>query len=543
MLNEIKLIYEDIAVGAKESFDYAMSSEEDFSNANNLKETVGTLTPYGTAGEQNQTFLDGVQTLFHNDKTGVDIGTYSALLSGDDKTFESPIILTVTSSNGNYTSQGFTLTFDDFTDTYPVNVNIKWYRTSTLLDEKDYVVNASQFYFENFVQNFNKVVFEFTDLNMPNNRLKINVFEFGVIRTYRNDELGNSIDLNNEISQISENLFINTLDFKLVTKSNLQLLFQSKQPLKLYINDNFKGLFFVKEGKRVNEQKYKINAEDYIGIMDSVYFEGGIYTNKSTSSLIEEIFTACNVPYQINGNIPITTLTGYIGYTTCREALKQVLFACGMVCNTAEKEYVEIFNIDTTTLSSYTEDDIIVGQSSSNEKNLTEVRVTEHFYKTGNETTTLYDASSSGTCTNKLITFDKPYHTLTITDGTIVRSGSNFAIITITSSTGTLTGKNYVETTTEYSVKNENINVNDLENIITIQDATLVGINNAEYVANKVYDYYLKEDVVTSKIVDLQEGLGKTIRIYNTYLGDKTGVIEAIKYNGSGNYVPEVKVR
>ena len=543
MINKITLTYEDVAVGAKEAFVFTQEDRESFINTSDLNITTPTILNYATVGEFGQTFLDDTQELLPEDKTGITLGTWSNSLSGEDGTFETPIVLSMETTIGNFTSQGLTITFDDFLNIYSKNIDVVWYRNGEIISSKSFNNDKAVAYLANMVENYNKVVITFKDLNIPKNRLKIKQFDFGTIRKYGNEELAGGVKLIEEISPISDELTINTLDFKLVTKDSLTLFFQPKQPLKLEVNGNLQGVFFVREGKRTSEMKYSVKAEDYIGIMDSIYFKGGVYTSKNVLELIDEIMTACKVPYEITGTPVVNVLTGYIPYTTCREALQQVLFASGLVADTSRTNKVKIFNVQTEVSKEYSQENVINGQTMKTEKPLTELRLTEHFYKQISETTNLYEGSESGLCENKLLVFSEPHYNYAITGGTIIESDYNYAIITITSTSGVLTGKNYEVTNTEFVVKNPNLNVNDVENIATVTDATLIGTNNAEIIANNIYNYYSERNTLESKVVDFESVLGDMVTFNGAYFGSKTGVVEKMSYNTVNAFVPEIVVK
>lgn len=276
--------------------------------------------------------------------------------------------------------------------------------------------------------------------------------------------------------------------------------------------------------------------------MDSVNFVGGIYNNKNSEELIGEIMNSCNVPYEIIDEPEVSSVSGYLGYQTAREALQQVLFAIGMVADTSNSELVKIYNVSNESSKSYGDDRIIVGQSIDNNDVVTEVQLDMTIYKLNNESTTLYDVAESGTCENRLIVFDSPKHSLTISGGTLIDSGTNYAVVTFSSSTGTLTGKGYDETTSIYSVKNPVINVGDIENIKKASGATLISPSNVEFVCNKLYNYYTRRNSTECSIVELENKLGDCITVENEALGDVTGVLSKIERNYASGELSEIKV-
>ena len=101
----------------------------------------------------------------------------------------------------------------------------------------------------------------------------------------------------------------------------------------------------------------------------------------------------------------------------------------------------------------------------------------------------------------------------TITNGTINKSGANYAIITTTNSGCKLSGKAYKDNTTIKSQKNPNILVSDLENIKKIEGETLVSSQNVTDVLQKCFDYYSKTTKVRMQIEDgkhvIKYGKGK----------------------------------
>lgn len=480
-----------------------------------------------------------------DDMTNVHVGVWSDSLSDEDGNFETPITLSLEASS-NYTSQGVSLTFDDNADDYPTSVNVKWYRGATLLDEKDFTPDSSVYFFSNLVQNYNKIVMEFNSMNKPFRRLRIHKFDFGIIRTFRNKELSDGVKVVQEQSPISNELSINTLDFKLVVNDNANYLFQKKQPLDTYVDNQLVGRFFVNKGEKEGKFKYKIEAEDYVSALDSVYFNGGVYSNKSVATLIQEIFTVANVPYELDGTPLVNTVSGYIPYTTCREALRQVLFATGLVIDTSNIDYVKIENVDlTTSVKTYTEDDIITGQSIKSNQTLTSVELDEHYYNANSSTASsvLYDASKQGACTNYVITFSEPYHSLTVSSGTLNSYGDNWANITFSSASGTLSGKRYEHNVSSKTIYNDNINVNDLANDIKVTDATLISSNNSSLICQRVFDYYNNQKETTVKIAGFTNNLGDRITLDNDEIGEAmSGNIESIEYSLNNGYLPEIKI-
>ena len=81
-------------------------------------------------------------------------------------------------------------------------------------------------------------------------------------------------------------------------------------------------------------------------MLDSIPYYGGIYTNKNAVKLLTDIFTVAKVPYNIDDVFADEVVTGYIPFTTCRDALMQVAFAIQAVVDTSNSEVVKVFALE-----------------------------------------------------------------------------------------------------------------------------------------------------------------------------------------------------
>jgi hypothetical protein len=226
------------------------------------------------------------------------MGYWSNSITKADYTFESPIVLTLTST-GQYSSQGFTFTFDTNNNIFCNSLNIKWYRDTELLFNVDFTPNSAFYFCKQAVENFNKAIITFNSLNMPYNRLKIRSIDFGYGTIFTGDELS-SVNVIQEIDRLSETIPVNVVDFNLKSKNDFEYSFQKKQPLSLYFNDTLLQTYFVDTSTRQGKREWKISTADYMGLLDTVTFMGDIYTNKNAVELLTAIFTQTNTPVEID---------------------------------------------------------------------------------------------------------------------------------------------------------------------------------------------------------------------------------------------------
>ena len=519
----VAIRYGDVAPEAKENFYPSVNDKADFVNLSQLQQYNLDFPNYANPCELYQTVLDGTATAFPSVPEQANLGLWSERISNDSGFFvdengkKEPIVLTLT-SEGQYSSQGLTFNFDTYNQIYPTHINVKWYRNGEIIrdeneqpqDKNFYPDNA--FYFcRNKVENYNKVVITFYSLNMPKNRLKLRVIDYGYGTFFYGDEL-RGVKLIQEIDPISTQISINTADFTLDSKfSDMEYSFQAKQPLSVYFNGELKATTFVKKSTRKAKRLWSIQSEDYIGLMDSIPYYGGIYTNKNAVELLTDIFTVAKVPYSIDNVFVNAVVTGYIPYTTCRDALMHVAFAIQAVVDTSNVDYVNIYKL--TADNEFAQEPIplnriMQGQNFADDETVTGVEVAVHSYKPITEIADVYDATESGTGQNIFVKFSEPLHDLTISKGTFATDDdgnelkhTNYAVINANAGC-ILQGQKYEHTTQTRRQDNTIVLANEVEKIVAIENATLVSQYNIDNVLEKCYNWLIKTNQTNLKIVE-----------------------------------------
>lgn len=510
MMNKgVAIQYGDVAPEAKENF-VPTASEKEFNTLAQLQQYNLDFPNYANPCELYQTVLDGTATAFPSVPEQANLGLWSEQISNEDGTFTKPIVLEL-KSEGQYSSQGLTLTFDTYNGIYATRVGIKWLRITdegiTTLDEKEYNPDNAFYFCRNQVENYNKVVITFYSLNMPKNRLKLRVIDYGYGTFFYGDEL-RGVKLIQEIDPISTQISINTADFTLDSKSDMEYSFQAKQPLSVYFNGELKATTFVKKSTRNAKRLWNIQSEDYIGLLDSIPYYGGIYTDKNAVELLTDIFTVAKVPYSIDDVFADAVVTGYIPFTTCRDALMQVAFAIQAVVDTSNSEVVKVFALEEDVKQTIPLNRIMQGQNFTDDETVTSVEVAVHSYKPITETVDVYDANESGTGQNIFVKFSEPLHDLSITNGSFAvdekgneLKHTNYAVINANANC-ILQGQQYEHTTQTRRKNNLVVLASDIEKIVAIDNATLVSQYNIDNVLNKCYNWLIKTNQTNLKIVE-----------------------------------------
>ena len=505
MMNRgVAIRYGDIAPEAKENF-VPTASESEFDTLAQLQQYNLIFPNYANPCELYSVVLDGMATAFPSVPENANLGLWSEQISNDNGTFTEPIVLTLT-SEGNYSSSGFTFTFDKYNNIFATHINIHWYRIS---GEEIIDLGEENFYPDNAVYSclkkvefFNKVVITFYSINMPQNRLKLRVIDYGRGALFYGDEL-RGVKLIQEIDPISTQISINTADFTLDSRSDMEYSFQQKQPLSVFFNGELKATTFVKKSTRKAKRLWSIQSEDYIGLMDSTPYYGGIYTNKSAVELLTDIFIVAKVPYSIDGVFANAVVTGYIPFTTCRDALMQVAFAIQAVVDTSNADVVKVFALEDDVKQTVPLNRIMQGQNFVDEETVTGVEVAVHSYKAINETVDAYDATESGTGQNIFVKFSEPLHDLSITngEGEIVSRGTNYAVINANENC-VLTGQKYEHATQTRRKNNLVVLAGEIEKVVAVDNATLVSQYNIDKIIDKCYNWLIKTNTTNLKIVE-----------------------------------------
>ena len=553
----IKINYGGVAVGAKENFVPTTTDKADFANLSNLMQESTSLINYGNPCDLYSVALDGNTVGIPQDTESANIGWWSQQISNANGVFANPIILTLSASDRHYNSSGISLTFDTYNNVYPTSLNVKWYNNDTLLADSDFSPDSAFYFCSKKVEGYNKIVIQFNSINMPFNRLKVRAVDYGMKITFYGDELKGA-KIIQEIDPLSSQISINTCDFEICSKRQIEYSFQERQTVEVYFNDKLRSTSFIKTAKRKSQNEWSIQAEDYIGIMSNSVFYGDVYSNKNAVELIEEIFNTANVPYHIS-DLSSEIVNGYIPYTNCREALMQVAFAVGAVVDTSNSDVVNVFKLSDKISQEIPLDRIFQGQTFDEESKITAIEVTSHKYEPSDKVVEAYTNKNGGNINNVFVKFSQPLHSLTITNGSIVESGTNYAIINANNECK-LTGKSYEHTQTVLKKENPVLTITDMPNVISVSHATLVSADNVANILEKCYNYYEKNDRVNLKIVegkrtaryggikygtsrynqvtdDIPTNVGEKITCQSEYLGDITGTIVKQTYNLNGGII------
>lgn len=471
--------YKDVAPGADKA---AQTSTVGQSNDSRVE-----LLPFGVAPdpvatlEPNNWILSGKFKL----RESQTLAFWSTDMSDDTGVFSFPPELSF-DLGGQYSSVGISIIFDRAAGNYCSEVNIKWYQNDVIKADVDFYPDNTTYFCEQAVTAYDKVVITLKKTSLPKRYAKIEHIIFGIYRQFGMSDL-RSASVTNEIGGVAETLPISTFKWTLDNRDDLSFMFQLKQPVEIRNNNNLLGVYYIDNHTRKAASIYDINCYDAVGVLSESTFQGGVYIKKSAKELLGEI-VGTDFDIEYSEDVQDAELTGVLESSTKRDAIQQVLFAWGAYLSTdgSDALKVSVFGSECKKIGL---DQVFPGVSVESASIVTEVKVTAHSY---------LEDTSGGVEIN---------------------------------------GKKYTDAKTVYTVKNPNVTKNEKQNVKEFTGATLVSPDNAQIVAQRLYDWYMRREKTKAKIVWKGESLGDCVEIANNWNNASTGNITKMEIKISNTIV------
>ena len=537
------LRYDGVGIGSNKSFSVSSANDkENFSKVDDILNREAAYQNYGNPCDLYSVSLDGSVSALPENTENVVVGLWSKSQTDENGRFSPQISISV-QADEYFSTAGVTLKFDTNKGIYANNLQIEWYRDNTRISEKTFTPDNAEFFCANSVELFNRVDITFYGLNAPKNRLRLQGVEFGIVTDFTARVLKNST-IKQSISPISESLPINALNFSIVCRDGIDFVFQERQPIEAYFNDKLKGLFFIKKATQSGENAYSVTCEDYVGILEEATFNGDVYSWYGAGTLIRKICAKAGVPVVVPPEIETKYISGYLPRGTCRKALQQVLFALQMYADTSEFNGLRIKAL-TKNGQTIPRNRIMQGISVKEDSKVTAVELVAHSYVPLDEEIILYDAKESGTGKGIEVIFSEPYHSLALENGHFIEWSANHAIFDASENTR-LRGKKYLHATVAKRKQNPMLMATDKNNVLRIENATLVNANNVDNILKNCYNYLIRNQTISAKIVegkhesdtgyiyDTPVAVGEKLTLETAFKGNVTGYLESQSYSMNG---------
>lgn len=310
-----------------------------FADISEINDEHTPYNPFMTL-EHNICILDGSLEVF--DSSGLDLSYFSSTLSNNDCTTTDKITVTF---NNSHSLAGVVLDFG--TDSFLDKVTLTYFDGNTILDANDFYP-SSVIYTEKYgCEGFNKIKIEFNTTKFPRMFTRLQSIGYGFKYRWQGENII-SCQINEEVNPISSKVPINTCNVTIYDESNefnilnpkgVYKYLQTNQQFKVYgiVNDTQKqmGVYFLDTWDGSKPYEITFNLMSPLGILDrTTYFEGGIVgynENIPTAynclvNILNDAGLTINVDYTISDDLKSVHVLGLIPICTHKEALQNVAF-------------------------------------------------------------------------------------------------------------------------------------------------------------------------------------------------------------------------
>lgn len=323
-------------------------------------------------------------------------------------------------------------------------------------------------------------------------------------------------------SLLGDELEPNTLSVTVETESKALLSFEIDDPVTYFYRDNKRGTFYLQSVTQVAWNKYDLYATGAIGLLLKRVHRGGIYSGTSAESLLSSI---CGpIPFRMQTRFSSSKLYGWLPYvkppaSSARDNFMKVLFALGATVTEDLDGALKIEELWDGVSGDAQKNRMGQGASVVREGKVTSVSLIEHQWVQGGDQTDLFEGTAAqGT----EIVFDEPMYNLTASGFSILERGANYA--KLSAGSGTLRGTAYVHNTRLIETKILN---SSTENVISVEDQTLISLVNSSGAAKRLANYYKCLETIDAPLVYNLENPGELLTTYHPF--DKTNVSACIK--------------
>lgn len=449
--------------------------------------------------EHNFTLLDGVQPEIN--ESVEDVAFFSDELADANGEFTTNPTVTVNFTTY-HSSFALTLYFDE---EHPLKVRVQWYRDALKITDKTYDVTDPIQIIPTDVELYNKIVIEFVKV-LPYHYAKLYAVRYGVVVEWDESNLKKGTIVQ-ELNRISEKIPINTLSFEVVDV-NHGLNFGNVDGVHKYYQRNQEMTpYELVNGERINFGKFylskfsseknlgKMTSVSVMGILDAIQFNsGGVYPNgTSAGNLIRAIFDTAKIEnYSIDSETENTIVYGSLPPMSCRNALKEVLFACNSVIDTST-DPVSIYKYKRS-VSSEIPRSMKFSTKITKNKYVSGVEIKFDTYTLSQETSeALKDSYDAGEHTAILST---PYSNITVSGATLESATPYRVTFTCAEDSEVIiSGQKYEKTQASVVQNAPYIEPGEVESVKTFT-AKLCNAKTATSLAALLLDYLSKEKLI-----------------------------------------------
>jgi len=487
--------YVDYALDNDDAQDDATISATGAGNLSNLSSLPeGLEINNAFSKEHNFVVLDGS----YDEIDGL-FGFISANKSDSTGHFATNPMITATFSS-QHTSYVLSL---KFVEDAPTQIEVKWYLGTAVMYGmiKEINPNDTVCEIQYPIEAYDKITIEFLEA-LPDRYIKLERIEFGTTMHW-DETIVKSATMVKGCDRLSNMLSVDTLTFELVDTSNSMNFGNPKGLHTLLKRNQAMYPYEVLDGQILPLGKFylntfttegnvgKVQATSFLGVMDKIHYKGSQSTS-SISYLIEDIFLTAGLTsddYEIDEETLHQFVYGVIKPMSCREALREVLFACHSVIDTSNPNKIKIYKYSDTVITGLDRSNKIFTKVCGTEP-VTGVRLNYSTYRQSEELTTLVnDVYNKGVYT---VIFDKLYYYGTYVEPNyrVINNSASCVTFEVLADAVTVTIRGYetIETQKSVVIKREPAD-GELEKIEEY-NTTLCNDTSARALAQTIYEYH-----------------------------------------------------
>ena len=477
-------------------------------------------------GELNRWLLNG-DRLAPPDELGDGNWNLLSLETAEESRSFTNVPLLKASFDEPHTSAGLTLVGDERVGTWCTHVRVTWTgEAGNILAEKDFHPDAATYYIDHLVNNYYGVELRFLETNKPHSFAALSRLDYGLQHIFDESELQRA-EIVSEISPIAECLPIGELNFTAISRNeafnvlNPHGIFASLQTGQVIIADctvegipRRLGYYYLNDWQEKDSVKIDFKCVDTIGMMEREECEGGIFAEQTLNSIIEELFGGKGYHFRIRPEVGEMILSGWIPYTTCREALQMVVFAAGATALVSREDgAIEIANQNKTVRAVIRDERRIMGQTVSKRKLVSNSEVTAFHFTLEEEVKQVWEEHREPG--EYFVVLPNPTTDIEVTGAQLTASSANHAVITVTrAGEVVITGREYTFKKSLYRETGKNFLMNGFRNVVAADANALISSTTAQLVATRIIDYYSSGMNMTFRCPSAAEKPGDFIRVY-----------------------------
>lgn len=448
----------------------------------------------------------------------------SDMVSGGDCFFAVAPVLTVTFTTV-HTSAGITL---NFVDDYPTEIRITWYDLESVKwIKRTFYPDGLKFFCRHQVENYGRVVIEFIKTRLPGQRVQLTFMKYGSEIQWSGSDI-HSASITEEVDVTGATIPVNKAEisildeaneFELANHSGVWKSIQKRQIVtiteEMSDQDVVCGTLYIDTWK-IDKNIVSFSLIDLIGLLDKTkFYKGEVYNDCPAGSIIDSIMESARVEdYSISEEVAEMLLSGHIPVCTHRDALQQVVFACGAVADCSRQGGISIYIPNRQINSIIGTNRKFMGTTIELDEYVSGVALTYANYIPASETEDIYsDTLPEGI---SMIEFTDPYmsSSITVTAGTITDVGANFVKVSMAASGAcTISGRRYESRKITYTAKVDIVEAGEEENTLSFEGCTLFNGERVKEAAGRLLDYYQMRQIVKIRYLIGTEKTGDWVNI------------------------------